>query len=61
MNSINDTHPTFVLKPVAVYILIIEKLSGYNVNQEKRVKKKNIKTLSLEKWWPQDSIVHTIK
>jgi hypothetical protein len=23
-----------------VYILIIEKLSGYNVNQEKRVKKK---------------------
>jgi hypothetical protein len=40
MNSINDTHPTFVLKPVAVYILIIEKLSGYNVNQEKRVKKK---------------------
>jgi hypothetical protein len=40
MNSINDIHPTFVLKPVAVYILIIEKLSGYNVNQEKRVKKK---------------------
>jgi hypothetical protein len=38
MNSINDTHLTFVLKPVAVYILIIEKLSGYNANQEKREK-----------------------
>jgi hypothetical protein len=60
MNSINDTHPTFVLKPIAVYILIIEKLSGYNANQEKR-EKKYIKILSLEKWWPQDSIVHTIK
>jgi hypothetical protein len=61
MNSINDTHLTFVLKPVAVYILIVEKLYGYNANQEKRVKKKYIKILSLEKWSPQDSIAHIIK